>query len=167
MHNSAQGIFATHLHKLLELPLRTRHLTRMAMETAPEADGRYVRPTWRMAPGHCTNSLALSVALSVGIAPAIVDEAQRMTQVPAATFSSPPAIRAPHLLRACLCRHDGWVHAAVRSRLWPLQVTAPVRTRALTLLNPVLDKFQDWSRHALRVRQVTRSTRLNLATCGN
>jgi len=76
-----KGIFATHLHKLLDLPLRTRHMVRMCMETESDPTGHYVRATWRMGPGQCTNSLALSVALSAGIQQSLVDEAQRMTQL--------------------------------------------------------------------------------------
>lgn len=63
-----QGIFATHLHSLLDLPLRLQRTSRMRMEVAPveeESDGSQNsmrRPTLRMVPGSCTESLALDVA---------------------------------------------------------------------------------------------------------
>lgn len=74
-------MFATHLHQLLTLqpPLDVRHLKRMCMETT--GTGQYVESTWRMVPGECTNSLALSVALGAGIDQSLVDEAQRLLQV--------------------------------------------------------------------------------------
>jgi hypothetical protein len=47
-----QGIFATHLHSLLDMQLDARRLVRMRMETAE--DGRFIRATMRMLPGQCT-----------------------------------------------------------------------------------------------------------------
>jgi DNA mismatch repair ATPase MutS len=47
-----QGIFATHLHSLLDMDLDARRLVRMRMETAE--DGRFIRATMRMLPGQCT-----------------------------------------------------------------------------------------------------------------
>lgn len=47
-----QGIFATHLHSLLDMQLNAQHLVRMRMETAE--DGRFIRATMRMLPGQCT-----------------------------------------------------------------------------------------------------------------
>ena len=63
----ARGIFATHLHGILDLPLQVSPWTRRArMETAQTEDGS-TRPTWRMVPGECRESLALQTALDCGI----------------------------------------------------------------------------------------------------
>ncbi|KFM25783.1 DNA mismatch repair protein MutS [Auxenochlorella protothecoides] len=56
-----RGVFATHLHPLLELPLRLRATCRMRMATCTDASGAR-RPTLRMVPGSSTESLALEVA---------------------------------------------------------------------------------------------------------
>ncbi|KAL6770905.1 MSH1 [Auxenochlorella protothecoides x Auxenochlorella symbiontica] len=56
-----RGVFATHLHPLLELPLRLRATRRMRMDTSTDANGAR-RPTLRMVPGSSTESLALEVA---------------------------------------------------------------------------------------------------------
>ena len=47
-----QGIFATHLHSLLDMQLDAQRLVRMRMETGE--DGRFIRATMRMLPGQCT-----------------------------------------------------------------------------------------------------------------
>lgn len=74
----ARGIFATHLHGILDLPLRTSPWTRRArMETARATDGS-TRPTWRMVPGECRESLALQTALDCGLPTAIVDRANTL-----------------------------------------------------------------------------------------
>ena len=74
----ARGIFATHLHGILDLPLRVSPWTRRArMETAKSDDGS-TRPTWRMVPGECRESLALQTALDCGISHAIVARANAL-----------------------------------------------------------------------------------------
>lgn len=47
-----QGIFATHLHSLLDMELAAPRLVRVRMETV--ADGRFIRATMRMLRGSCT-----------------------------------------------------------------------------------------------------------------
>lgn len=74
----ARGIFATHLHGILDLPLRVSPWTRRArMETARTEDG-VTRPTWRMVPGECRESLALQTALDCGIPRTIVARANAL-----------------------------------------------------------------------------------------
>ena len=76
----ARGIFATHLHGILDLPLRVSPWTRRArMETAKSDDGS-TRPTWRMVPGECRESLALQTALDCGISHAIVARANALLE---------------------------------------------------------------------------------------
>lgn len=71
----ARGIFATHLHGILDLPLRVSPYTQRArMETAHTEDG-ILRPTWRMIPGECRESLALQTALDCGIPRSVVARA--------------------------------------------------------------------------------------------
>ena len=71
----ARGIFATHLHGILDLPLNASPFTRRArMETAVSSDGSR-RPTWRVVPGECRESLALQTALDCGLPPALVARA--------------------------------------------------------------------------------------------
>lgn len=74
----ARGIFATHLHGILDLPLQVSPWTRRArMETAQTEDGS-TRPTWRMVPGECRESLALQTALDCGIPHPIVARANKL-----------------------------------------------------------------------------------------
>ena len=75
----ARGMFATHLHGVLDLPLRVSpFVTRAKMETVPEAvpeagprehTPRRTRlvPTWRVVPGECRESLALQTATDMGV----------------------------------------------------------------------------------------------------
>ncbi|KDD72758.1 MutS domain V, partial [Helicosporidium sp. ATCC 50920] len=63
--SGCRAVFATHLHALLDLPLRLRNTRRMRMEVLQGPDGR-LRPTLRMLPGECTQSLALEVARDSG-----------------------------------------------------------------------------------------------------
>lgn len=110
-----QGIFATHLHKLLELPLATQHQVRMCMETRELGDGRYVEPTLRLVPGQCTNSLALTVARAAGIPQGLLDRAEYMHQV-----TTPPTPPDPSLAKACGHRRSLW--APLHPRLLRLAV---------------------------------------------
>ena len=75
-----KGIFATHLHALLDLPLDLRRTRRMRMEVAPAEQGAAFawRPTLRMLPGTCTESLALDVARRQGLSQAVVDRASAL-----------------------------------------------------------------------------------------
>ena len=109
-----QGIFATHLHKLLELPLSTQHQVRMRMETREFGGGRYVEPTLRLVPGQCTNSLALTVARAAGIPQGLLDRAEYMHQV----ASAPPP---PHLppLDPTMAPPGQSAWALDLIRLWP------------------------------------------------
>ena len=72
----ARGMFATHLHGVLDLPLRVSpFVTRAKMETVPETipgeegAGTPLRlaPTWRVVPGECRKSLALQTATDMGV----------------------------------------------------------------------------------------------------
>lgn len=65
-----QGIFATHLHALLDMQLEAPRLRHKCMETA--SDGRYIRATMRMRDGDCRESLALVVMAAAGVPEAIV-----------------------------------------------------------------------------------------------
>lgn len=78
-----QGIFATHLHQLLDAELATQRLEYWCMETRREEGGQ-LRPTMRMVPGTCTDSLALEVAAQSGLPPDVLHRAKHLYQVPAA-----------------------------------------------------------------------------------
>ena len=74
----ARGIFATHLHGLLDIDLDLSPFARRArMETAIGADGR-VAPTWRMVPGECRESLALQTAVDMGVDDAVVRRSEAL-----------------------------------------------------------------------------------------
>jgi hypothetical protein len=71
------GIFATHLHALLDLPLRG-DVARLRMLTRHDAaSGRRV-PAWRVAPGTSTESLALETAAGAGVPAGVVDRAAQL-----------------------------------------------------------------------------------------
>ncbi|DBA98847.1 TPA: hypothetical protein ACH3X1_014607 [Trebouxia sp. C0004] len=102
-----RGIFATHLHQLLDMPTHTPSMVNMMMQTravsssSPSQDvpaalisqlgaetdlaqhtqqlgmGGRV-PTWRMVPGSSTESLALDVALQCQVPPDIVQRAAHL-----------------------------------------------------------------------------------------
>ena len=74
----ARGVFATHLHGLLDLDLDLSPFARRArMETATVAGGR-VAPTWRMVPGECRESLALQTAVDMGVNDAVVRRSEAL-----------------------------------------------------------------------------------------
>ena len=77
---SLQGIFATHLHHLLEADLQTQHMQYWCMETAPGAGGQ-PQATMRMVPGTCTVSLALAVAAKSGLPQDVLDRATHFYKV--------------------------------------------------------------------------------------
>ena len=71
----ARGMFATHLHGVLDLPLRvspfvTRAKMETVLETIPGEEGasrERLAPTWRVVPGECRESLALQTATDMGV----------------------------------------------------------------------------------------------------
>ncbi|KAL4544776.1 hypothetical protein Ndes2526B_g00720 [Nannochloris sp. 'desiccata'] len=97
--SGCKGVFATHLHSLLDLPLRIPGTRKMMMEieeiekesqTSKSGGGRYAyanggreestrrverKPTWRMVPGESVESLALEVAASQGLPDTVLDRA--------------------------------------------------------------------------------------------
>jgi DNA mismatch repair ATPase MutS len=75
-----QGIFATHLHQLLDVDLRAPRLKRFMMETRRTGDGE-LEPTCRMVPGQSTESLALVVAAKSGLPANVVNRAAQLYQV--------------------------------------------------------------------------------------
>ena len=75
-----QGIFATHLHQLLDVDLRAPRLKRFMMETRRTADGE-LKTTCRMVPGQSTESLALVVAAKSGLPANVVNRAAQLYQV--------------------------------------------------------------------------------------
>jgi len=113
--SGCRGIFATHLHGLLQLELATPHLRLMRMETReyesdevppswlePAADSKISlrKPTWRIVDGSSTESLALSVALDCGIKLSTVKRAAQILQelhppqeVPSKEVSSARAVQ--------------------------------------------------------------------------
>lgn len=110
----ARGIFATHLHGLLDLTLVVSpYVHRMKMETAlvppaPHAPagvgwsvdgiggaGR-VSPTWRMVPGECRESLALQTAVDMGVSGEVVRRsAALLAQLQSLGKPPPPPPRTP------------------------------------------------------------------------
>jgi len=73
-----RGVFATHLHGLLDLDLDiSPYVRRMRMETVAGEAGR-VMPTWRMVPGECRESLALQTATDMGVSDAVVRRAEAL-----------------------------------------------------------------------------------------
>ena len=70
------GIFATHHHDILDLPLYAPNLRRMAREVVTQ--GSRTRPTWKVVDGVCRRSLALDVAIDCGLPVAVVDRARHL-----------------------------------------------------------------------------------------
>jgi hypothetical protein len=97
--SGARGVFATHLHGVLTMPLQLSNTTRMAMETARDPASGVLRPTMRMVPGECTESLAFEVAADCGIPRALLERAEKLlphaTPPPAAPAPAPAAPLAP------------------------------------------------------------------------
>ncbi len=92
-NSKARGIFATHLHGVLRLPLELRNTVRMAMETQRDASGA-LRPTLRLVAGECTESLAFEVAKDCGIQQQLLDRAAVLLQH-LETDTSPPSRDTP------------------------------------------------------------------------
>jgi hypothetical protein len=91
-NRGARGIFATHLHGVLTLPLALGNTTRMAMQTELNAATGALQPTWRLVEGECTQSLAFEVAADCGLPRELLERAERLLQhaMPAGSSSSPP-----------------------------------------------------------------------------
>jgi hypothetical protein len=70
------GIFATHLHALLDLPLGG-DVARLKMLTTTADGGRRV-PAWKVAPGVSTESLALETAAGAGVPGRVVARAAQL-----------------------------------------------------------------------------------------
>ena len=85
----ARGMFATHLHGVLDLPLRVSpFVTRAKMETIvaeteDDAEAEAPRrgrlaPTWRVVPGECRESLALQTATDMGVRADVVSRGKAL-----------------------------------------------------------------------------------------
>ena len=70
------GIFATHLHGILDLPLETTRINYMAMETKPEK-GRNIA-TWKLVDGVNRQSLAIETAIDCGIPLEVASRAEHL-----------------------------------------------------------------------------------------
>lgn len=79
-----KGIFATHLHSILDMELELPGTKNMMMEITGEEEeeeekkGRKRFPTWRMVPGSSTESLALEVAAECRLPPRVVGRAAEL-----------------------------------------------------------------------------------------
>jgi DNA mismatch repair ATPase MutS len=73
------GIFATHLHGIIGLPLQTDRLVwkRMAIDNAN--DSLRSKWTYRLEEGVCTDSMALTTALQFGLPQHVIDRAEALT----------------------------------------------------------------------------------------
>ena len=73
------GMFATHLHGILKMPLddgAKARLRRKRMAVAEDGDGRPTRWTYRLEDGVCDDSLALLTAATFGLPDSILERAQ-------------------------------------------------------------------------------------------
>ncbi|KAK9800180.1 hypothetical protein WJX73_004187 [Symbiochloris irregularis] len=114
------GIFATHLHHLLDLPLEAPSMEHMQMEVQPCSSsdpalpGERLQPTWRMVPGKSTTSLAMEVASDCGIPVSTVARARSFMQMILNNASAPvlSADQAPPKTLAAASspaqQHVGW-----------------------------------------------------------
>lgn len=77
----AKGLFATHLHQLIDAPLQAPGLAHLRMETVPDPIrvGR-ASPTWRIVAGDSDQSLALDVAEDYGLPPEVIARARTLEQ---------------------------------------------------------------------------------------
>jgi DNA mismatch repair ATPase MutS len=75
------GIFATHLHDILQLPLNcwnTVVLKRMAVDERQSSSARW---TFKLEDGVCTNSMALETAAHFGLPSSIIQRAQEFSNL--------------------------------------------------------------------------------------
>lgn len=94
------GIFSTHLHPVLDLPLRTERVRRcqMEIESAIDQDGNAIRrPTMRMIDGESRESLAFETARRYQIDEEVVKRAEALLQ-----FVSFDGGRPSHLVQSCV-----------------------------------------------------------------
>jgi hypothetical protein len=81
---NVSGIFATHLHELLALPLETQRLHRRRMGmTMTSTAGEASRPQWtyRLEEGVCTDSMAIVTARAFGLPDSLVKRAEVLGQI--------------------------------------------------------------------------------------
>jgi DNA mismatch repair ATPase MutS len=79
---NVSGIFATHLHELLALPLDTQrlHRRRMGMKYTHKTGDRLVYPEWtyRLEEGVCTDSMAIVTARAFGLPDSLISRAESL-----------------------------------------------------------------------------------------
>ncbi len=73
--NSICGVFATHLHEVLSLPLITKHVSNMRMGIEQLSPSK-LKLTYKLEPGVCTDSLALHTAQMYGLPESILQRAK-------------------------------------------------------------------------------------------
>ncbi len=73
--NSICGVFSTHLHELLSLPLITQHVSKMRMGIEQLSPSK-IKLTYKLEPGVCTDSLALHTAQMYGLPELILQRAK-------------------------------------------------------------------------------------------
>ena len=75
------GMFATHLHGILKLPLSSNAEDRLRKKRmAISEDGGHLKWTYLLADGICTNSLALMTAAKFGLPEPILKRAEELSQ---------------------------------------------------------------------------------------
>ena len=94
-NSGARGIFATHLHGVLSLPLSLGNTVRMAMQTERDAATGALQPTWRLVAGECTESLAFEVAADCGLPRELLDRATGLLSHALPAASTSPVQPAP------------------------------------------------------------------------
>eukprot|EP00899_Mesostigma_viride_P008353 jgi/Mesvir1/17519/Mv08772-RA.2 len=76
------GVFATHLHELLDMPTQLIRVQEMAMEVVTVTDAstghERRRPSWRILPGRSTESLALDCAQDCGMPDSVLARAKQL-----------------------------------------------------------------------------------------
>jgi len=105
VERGCRGIFTTHLHEMFELPLQLRGPRYLRMDVLMSDDGLSWRPTWRLAPGRCIDSLAVHAAQQCGLPPSTIARAQALASLgpersrpapsPSPSPSSPPSSAGP------------------------------------------------------------------------
>ena len=78
LNTNCLGLFATHLHDMLKLPLNDSNLGFMKMETVVRDEWKR-ETTWKIVDGVCTESLAYQVAEKYGVPSDIVDRAYQLS----------------------------------------------------------------------------------------
>jgi DNA mismatch repair ATPase MutS len=75
---NASGIFATHLHEILELPLKLKGVQRKKMGMKMSVSG-LVTWTYLLEDGECLDSLALETARRYGLPSALISRAEELS----------------------------------------------------------------------------------------